>query len=330
MAIEIGNVNADTSVKLGTTTIQSAYIGFNQFYNTYTSILDLYPSAYHAFSLRKLKSTYGGFCLRIRRTTTTPSVTSTTVDLSFDINNTISLLSKITYVSGTATNAKCLGEFSASSGFINVDGVNTNQSIFVVTWFDQSGTNINPTQATAGLQPRLVNNGDLEISNGKVAVRFISANLNRLSVSSTNMFFNNLSHYIVATPLTGTTASQIFSSLNSTNTPRWFIPRIPATDLSNIYIAYNTDNTHLSSANDGVTKLHSMVAGSITYTAYRNTTLIGTGTSLTNSTLTMALGFSGNTTFAASANGYIQESLIWKNQSNVTNIQTNIINYYGL
>ena len=91
MAIEIGNVNADTNVKLGSTTIQSGYIGFNQFYNTYTSILDLYPSAYHAFSLRKLKSTYTGKCLRVRRTTTTPSATTTTVDLSFDSNNTISL-----------------------------------------------------------------------------------------------------------------------------------------------------------------------------------------------------------------------------------------------
>jgi uncharacterized protein (TIGR02145 family) len=295
-------------------------------------ILDLYPSAYHAYSLRKLRSAYAGACLRVRRTTTTPIATTTTVDLYFNAFGTISLDSFITYVSGTNTTASTLGEFCASvvNGYSNPDDVNTNQNIFVVTWFDQSGTNINPTNATAGGQPRLVNSGNLEISNGKVAVRFISTNNNRLNVSSTNMFFNNLSHYVVATPLTGATTSQIFTSLNSTNSPRWYLPRIPTTDLSNIYISYSTDATHLSNANDGVTRLYSTVAGSSTYTSYRNTTPIGTGPSFTNATLSMSLGFSGNTTFAASANGYIQESLIWKNQSNVTNIQTNIINYYGL
>jgi hypothetical protein len=332
MAIEIGTVNADTSVKLGSTTIQSGYIGFNKFYDSYTSILDLYPSAYHAYSLRKLRSTYTGFCLRIRRTTTTPTVTTTTVDIDFDVFNTISLNSAITYVSGTITLATNLGQFCASviNGYSNPDLVNTNQNIFVVTWFDQSGTNINPTNATAGQQPRLVNLGNLELSGGKVAVRFISTNANRLTVSSTNMFFNNLSHYVVATPLTTATAAQTFTSLNSTNSPRWYLPRIPAADLSNIYISYSTDATHLSNANDGVTRLYSIVAGSSTYTAYRNTTSIGTGASFTNATLSMTLGFSGNASFPASANGYIQESIIWKNQSNVTNIQTNIINYYGL
>ena len=31
MGIKIGNVNADTSIKLGSTNIQSGYIGFNKF-----------------------------------------------------------------------------------------------------------------------------------------------------------------------------------------------------------------------------------------------------------------------------------------------------------
>jgi hypothetical protein len=326
MSIALG-LNSLTDIKFGTNQISSVYLGNNLVWSNFSYILDLYPSAHHAYSLRKLRSAYTGFCLRVRRT----AITSTEVNVSFDSNNTISLNSPITYASGTATTATTLGQFAAIAGYGAADiGVTANQNIFVVTWYDQSGTNINPTNATAGQQPRLVNLGNLELSGGKVAVRFISTNANRLTVSSTNMFFNNLSHYVVATPLTTATAAQTFTSLNSTNSPRWYLPRIPATDLSNIYISYSTDATHLSNANDGVTRLYSIVAGSSTYTAYRNTTSIGTGASFTNATLSMTLGFSGNASFPASANGYIQESIIWKNQSNVTNIQTNIINYYGL
>ena len=84
MAIEIGTVNADTSVKLGSTTIQSGYIGYNNFFGNEIPILNIFPSAHHAYSLRKLRTAYTGACLRIRRTTTTPSATTTEVNVSFN------------------------------------------------------------------------------------------------------------------------------------------------------------------------------------------------------------------------------------------------------
>jgi hypothetical protein len=245
MGIKIGSINADTSVKLGTTTIQSGYIGTNLIFgNQLLKILDIFPTAHHAYSLRKLRSTYSGACLRIRRTTTTPSVTTTTVDLSFDSNNIISLNSAITYVSGTATTATNLGQFCASivNGYTNPDGVNTNQNIFVVTWFDQSGNGKNPTNALAGQQPRLVNGGNLELSGGKVAVRFTKASSQNLNLADTTANINNMSSYWVGQFLS-TTGTQIGYLLSAT-TPN-----------GRFYFPYNTANIVYASYGSTLTQL---------------------------------------------------------------------------
>ena len=99
---------------------------------------------------------------------------SNVIGNSFSLN-TIGLDSAITYVSGTATTAINLGQFCASivQGYTNPDGVNTNQDIFISTWFDQSGNNKNVVSTTTTQQPRIVFGGNLEKKDGKVAVRFI-------------------------------------------------------------------------------------------------------------------------------------------------------------
>ena len=331
MAIEIGTVNADTSVKLGTTVINTGYIGFNKFFGNEIPILDIFPTAHHAFSLRKLRSAYTGACLRIRRTTTTPSVTTTTVDLSFDSNNTISLNSTITYVSGTATTATNLGQFCASivNGYTNPDGVNTNQNIFVVTWFDQSGNGKNVTQATAGNQPRIVATGVLEVKNSKPAIRFLSASSTNLFLTDTSMNINNLSQYIV-TALITINAFSLTSAFRALSNTWW----LPASSTSTTYINYNGTSSitsgFVSQVNDIVNRVYSIVAGSGTATAYKNTTSIGTKATISLVSEHIALGWSGNASAPNYVNGYIQESITFQNQSNVTNIQSNIIRYYGL
>ena len=68
---------------------------------------------------------------------------------------------------------------------------------FVKTWYDQSGNSKNPTQGTAGNQPRLVELGNLELSGGKVAVRFVKANNQRLTILDTTANINNMSSYFV-------------------------------------------------------------------------------------------------------------------------------------
>ena len=65
-----------------------------------------------------------------------------------------------------------------------------NKSAFVVTWFDQSGAGRNLAQATAALQPRIVNNGVIDRENGKPFIRFFgtasSTNYNSLNLATNN------------------------------------------------------------------------------------------------------------------------------------------------
>jgi hypothetical protein len=64
---------------------------------------------------------------------------------------------------------------------------------FVTTWYDQSGNGRHDTQTNPSVQPRIVNAGVLEISNGKPAIRFngsdtffsgVSLSLSQFSLTS--------------------------------------------------------------------------------------------------------------------------------------------------
>lgn len=318
MGIKIGAINADTTVKLGSTTIQAGYIGFNQFYNTYTSILDTYPSAYHAQSLRKLKSTYTGFCLRVRRTTTTPTVTTTTVDLGFDVYNTISMNSPITVVSGLGTtSAKTLGEFAIGT----IDGFTAHSVINVVTWYDQSGNGRNVTNATSTQQPTLVRLdagvATLETSAGKASVRFASANSQRLNLTNTSITYNNISNFVLANPISAT-ANDFFFGLNDTTTTRYYI--------GGRSISYVTAGTFTYSAAAGVNRLYETISGTSTTSAYLNGTILSPAT-VTSSTVSNAFIKIG----AASTgftDGYISEAISFIGTPSRTGIESNINTYY--
>jgi hypothetical protein len=331
MAIEIGTVNADTSVKLGTTTIQSGYIGYNNFYGTEFKILDLFPSAHHAYSLRKLRTAYTGFCLRIRRTTSTPTVTTTTVDLAFNSNGTISLNSAITYVSGTVTLSTNLGQFCASvvNGYSNPDGVNTNQNIFVVTWFDQSGNGKNPTQAAAGSQPRLVNLGNLETSGGKVTVRFVKASSTRLNIADTTANINNMSSYYVGA-FENTVSGQIgYTISGSGGTFMFYFPYLA----TNISAGYSTVNNAIQLDTGTTTdrRLYELLAPSPLNSAvvqgWSNGIAKGTFPLASGASNTIQLGARGTTLFL---DGYIQEVIGWQTNANRAEKEININNFWTI
>lgn len=328
MAIEIGTINADTSVKLGNITIQSGYIGTNYFYGSQLPVLDIYStSVHHAYSLRKLRTAYTGFCLRVRRTTSTPSITTTTVDLAFDTTtNAISLNSAITYVSGTATTATNLGQFCASivNGYTNPDGVNTNQNIFVVTWYDQSGNGKNPTQATTSSQPRLVNAGNLELSGGKVAVRFTRASSQNLTLADTTANINNMSSYWVG-QFVSTVSNQVGYSLATTN--RFYFPYNNGT---NTFAAYNTLATaiQLDAGVNTNRKLYELISPSPLNSAvaqgWTNGVAQGTRAIGSFATASIQLGTAATLYY----DGYIQEVIGWQSNADRLNKENNINGYW--
>jgi hypothetical protein len=110
-------------------------------------LLDSFPNATAAFSLRKLSTNYNGNCIRVRR-----SSDNAEQDIGFsggllDINTLLS--------------------------FVGVENA------FVTTWYDQSGNNRNATQTTASRQCRVVMNGDVVLLNGKPCLDTISPNVFR-------------------------------------------------------------------------------------------------------------------------------------------------------
>ena len=332
MAIEIGTVNVDTSVKLGTTVINTGYIGLNKFFGNEIPILDIFPTAHHAYSLRKLRSAYTGFSLRVRRT----AITSTEVNVSFDSNNTISLNSPITYASGTATTATTLGQFAAIAGYGTADsGVTANQNIFVVTWYDQSGNNKNPTQTTAGNQPRLVSSAtaDLEKSGGKVAVRFIKSASNFLNIADTTANINNMSSYWVGQYATTITNNIGYSLSGGNTTDRFYFPAINSGVSSGIYSAYAS--TILAVLLDNVIntdrKLFEIISplpGSTTLIqGWTNGTSKGTRAISSGATATITLGA---TNTANSFDGYIQEVIGYQSNANRLEKETNINSYWTI
>ena len=331
----MGNIalglNTLSNVRFADNQISSVYLGDNLVWSSYSYILDLYPtSVHHAYSLRKLRSAYGGFCLRVRRTTTTPTVTTTTVDVSFNSLNTIGLDSAITYVSGTATTTTNLGQFCASvvNGYSNPDGVNTNQNIFVVTWFDQSGNGKNPTQATAGFQPTLVTTGNLETSGGKVTVRFIKTSSARLSLTDTTANINNMSSYFVGAFASSSTVGggQIGYGIGTIN--RFYLPQYNTPP--NITAGYGTSFSTLIFETSFNTnrKLLEMIAPSPL-----NASVVQIWTNGVAKNTTTLLSFASNIIFLGGIgvsffDGYIQEVIGWQTNINRLEKENNINAYW--
>ena len=313
--IAIGS-NTFSNVKIGNNQVKSVYLGNNLVWSNFKYILDEYPTTvYHAYSLRKLKLGYTGFCLRIRRTTSSPTVTTTTVDLMFDIDtNTINFNSGFVYVSGTATLATTLGQFALGT----VDGV-TASNINVVTWYDQSGNGKNVIQATPTSQPFLVTAGVLETSDGSVAVKFISANTNSLVLTDSSVSLNNLSIYDVSVSTTSNVGTSFM--LGNTTSNRLYI-----SNTFTSYVSLNTFNT--TGASLGVTRLVEVIAGASTTSVYAGGPLaVSQGTPLT---VASAAVLSNTIRIGSLWTGHMKEVISFQGFPSKTGVEDNINSYYNI
>ena len=138
-------------------------------------LLDLYPSAAAAYSLRKLRTAYSGNAIKVRR-----SSDNTELDIGF-INNILDTVSLLTFC-----------------------GINNG---FVTTWYDQSGNSRNATMTTAANQPQIVSSGVVVLTNTKPALKFVDLN-DHLQIASNFATFNNTTIFNVCDPLNYTGISQ--------------------------------------------------------------------------------------------------------------------------
>jgi hypothetical protein len=104
-----------------------------------TFLLDLYPGAAVAYSLRKLRSAYSGSAIRVRRSSDNAET-------------------NIGFVSNQLDTASLLTFCGAGNGF-------------VTNWYDQSGNNKDAIQTTALNQPQIVNSGSVILVNSKPSLQ---------------------------------------------------------------------------------------------------------------------------------------------------------------
>ena len=106
-------------------------------------ILNIYPYASGAYSLRKLDKNYTGNCIRVRR-----SNDNVQSDIGFDSNGDLDTTALLTFVGSN--------------------------SAFVTFWYDQSGlgNNMQVQPNTASTEPRIVNSGTIDVVNSRPAIYF--------------------------------------------------------------------------------------------------------------------------------------------------------------
>ena len=109
--------------------------------SSYVGLLDTYTGAAASYSLRKMRSAYTGYAIRVRR-----SSDDTTLDVGFKSDGTLDTTSLLSFV-------------GSNNGFISI-------------WYDQSMSGKNATQPTLVNQPQIVISGNLQTLNGKPSLYF--------------------------------------------------------------------------------------------------------------------------------------------------------------
>ena len=112
---------------------------------SFVGLLDAYPNAAVAYSVRKLKAAYTGNAIRVRR-----SSDNTEQNIGFTALGNLDTSALTTFCSGT--------------------------NGFVTTWYDQSGNANNATQTTAANQPQIVSSGAVLTLNSKPALNWNGTN----------------------------------------------------------------------------------------------------------------------------------------------------------
>ena len=123
---------------------------------SFTGLLDEYPNAATAYSLRLLNSNYTGALVEIAGYTTTPTFVENKAFLP-DANNKLSLTSQDVGLTTT------LGDWITANSI--TDG-------YVRTFYDNSGNAVNAQQTTPSLQAPIISAGSLLVDNGKPMVDF--------------------------------------------------------------------------------------------------------------------------------------------------------------
>jgi hypothetical protein len=280
----------------------------------FVGLLDLYPNAAAAYSLRKLNTAYTGSAIRVRRTDLQE------LDIGF-----------------TSTGAL---DTAALLSFTGTGALNNG---FVKTWYDQSGNSRNATQLTAINQPQIVSAGSVLtkafIGGSKPTISFTTSNI--LNFDTTigknvgNIFYKTVAYVTggdsyrnvitISNDFAGRSRASIFGRSGAN-----FEAGGRRLDTDG-YQFVNSTNV----AQEGILGAFFDYANAQLDVYVNNTTTQKTGafqTSGNTSNTNSAASFIGANSFSALFAGGISEVIIYEtNQSsNNTGINTNINDFYTI
>jgi hypothetical protein len=278
-------------------------------------LLDSFPTAAAAYSLRLLRTGYTGNCIQVRRASD-----NTTQNIGF-VANYLDTASLKTFCSGT--------------------------DCFVATWYDQSTNSNNATQTTNGRQPRIVNSGNINYAQGKAGIQFGVVDSTALQANGLLSLFDSLnmpfSAFVAALKSDSTTNAFILRARNLTSlAPIQSISLNAAASNFLTYLTRNNSNQLISSNSTSKYSLNyslfSWLYSGSTINFYTNNNLNGsishshgtitfTPNAFTIGNEVQAVGYALNPFI-----GTISEIIAYPvdQTTNVSAINTNINNFYSI
>jgi hypothetical protein len=258
-------------------------------------LLDGYPNAAAAYSLRKLRDAYTGSAIRVRRASD-----NTEQDIGF-VNNVLDTASVTSFCSGT--------------------------NGFVTTWYDQSGNGRNATQTTAANQPQIVSSGSVILENQKPTISFLSGSsgldFSTFSASSVAMFMT-----VKAKNDPPTSENSGFVKFGTVSLSNHY----PFTD-SNIYD--DSFSSTRKSVGNPITALTQLNLYNVTSTNTEWTARLNTNQIFTTAINTVEINANpriGSRSLGIGMNNFISELIIYPSDqsSNRTGISDNINDFYSI
>ena len=260
---------------------------------TFVGLLDTYPNASRAYSVRRLNSAYTGPLLRVRR-----SNDNAEQDISY------------------------IGENLDTSALSSFVGANNG---FVVTWYDQSGNGVNATQATAGSQPQIVSSGTIQTTGTKTSLLALSKHMDFTAI--TNLVANT--QLLVGKKNSANSNNLIgFADVPNGNSPL-----LTHFSDSNIYFQWEDRyiNTTSTIANINYEVIIAATTGVTTAAAARNGSSLTMDATVSfpsvQTTVNGIMKYGGQV-----SDSQYQELVLWPSglSADFTGIQTNVNTYYAI
>ncbi len=283
---------------------------------TFVGALDSMATPFRAHSLRRLRSAYTGPAIRVRR-----SSDNTEQDINF--------------ASDGQLDTTALMAFAGA-------GV----SAYVVTWYDQSGFSRHFTQATAASQPRIVNNGTIDVLNSKPVVLFdnsVTAN-DYFTSSAVGLYAAGSASLAIVSAVNPAVNSTVFAEVGTSTTSSYRLARIGTNgSATSVWRASLTaSNTTVweqfaagDTSFDGTGRQLFVVDTGTTIAQWRDQTVGLAATAVTRGAtpalVRTSLGAAGYDTVAGYATGSFQEVIAWGSDmsANRTTISANQKAFWG-